>query len=193
MNILCIDTEPETAKIIADAGHVVVQGDVGYRTGRPNLLHPPHEYDVLICDLRRPACFDVTYWGPGKNDNYRCRIEKDIKDVAVRYSDGHTRPKFEIIHPSQLPPRPVGSFGPTEIFTAVDKAGIPFIIFLNQEWLRHVGYSSPNFSEVWWEFERTRATKIQTSAVMDRVLEAIGPAPEIAIPLEFAIAKWSIS
>jgi hypothetical protein len=75
VNVLCIDTDPETTRIIAVAGHVVVQGDIGYRTGRPNLLHPPHEYDVLICDLRHPACFDVTYWGPGKNDNFHCKID----------------------------------------------------------------------------------------------------------------------
>lgn len=189
MNILCIDTEPETIKTIEAAGHTVAQGDIGFRTGRPNLSHPPHEHDVLICDLRRPACFDVTYWGPGKNDNFRCKIEKEIEDVSVWYSDGRTRPKFEIIHPSQMPPRPGGTFGPTEVFTAVHKAGLPFILFLNREWLRHVGYRSPNFSDVWWSFERTKATKLQTSPVMDQVLAALGDVPELAIPLEFSIAE----
>lgn len=189
MNVLCIDTEPETIRTIKTAGHAVVEGDIGFRTGRPNLSHPPHEYDLLICDLRRPACFDVTYWGPGKNDNFHCKIEKDIQDVSVRYNHGHTSPKFEIIHPSQMPPRPVGTFGPTEVFTAVDKAGLPFILFLNAEWLRHVGYSSPNFSEVWWKFERTKATKLQTSPVMDRILAALDDVSEFALPLEFAIAE----
>ena len=189
MNVLCIDTEPETVKTIEAAGHAVVQGDIGFLTGRPNLPYPPHEYDLLICDLLRPACFDVTYWGPGKNDNFRCKIEKEIEDVSVRYSDGRTRPKFEIIHQGQMPQRPVGTFGPTEVYTAVDKAGIPFILFLNKEWLRHVGYRSPNFSDVWWRFERTKATKVKTLPAMDGVLTAIRHVPEFAIPLEFAIAE----
>lgn len=189
MNILCLDTEPETIRSIKTAGHAVVEGDIGIRTGRPNLSHPPHEYDLLICDLRHPACFDVTYWGPGKNDNFRCKIEKELQDVSVRYTDGRTRPKFEIIHPSQMPPRPVGTFGPAEVYTAVDKAGLPFILFLNAEWLRHVGYSSPNFSEVSWRFERTKASKLQTSPVMDRMRVALDDVSEFAIPLEFAIAE----
>lgn len=193
MNILCIDTEPETIKAIEAAGHTVDHGEIGFRTGRPNLSHPPHEYDLLICDLRRPACFDATNWGPGGNDNYHCLIEREIRDVLVRDSDGSTSPKFEIIHPSQMPPMPFGTFGPTEVFSAVEKAGLPFVLFLNTEWLRHVGYRSPNFSDVLWRFERTKAFKLQTSPVMDEILAALGYAPEFATPLEFAIAQSASS
>lgn len=189
MNIICIDTEPETIKAIEATGHTVDHGEIGFRTGRPNLSHPPHEYDLLICDLRRPACYDVTYWGPGKNDNYHCQIEREIGDVSVQYSDGSTKPKFEIIKPRQMPPTPVGTFGPTDVFSAVEKAGLPFVLFLNTEWLRHVGYRSPNFSDVSWRFERTKAFKLQTSPVMDEILAALGHAPEFATPLEFAIAQ----
>ena len=142
MNILCIDTDPETVKTIEAAGHTVISGDIGFRSGRPNLPYPPHEFDLIACDLHRPACYDVTYWGPGKNDNYRCKIETEISDISVQYSNGRTRPKFEIIHPQQMPPRPGGTFGPSDVFTAANKAGVPFILFLNKEWLRHVGYTS---------------------------------------------------
>jgi hypothetical protein len=189
MELLCIDTEPETMKTIEAADHTIVQGDIGFRTGRPNLQFPPHEFDLLICDLRRPACYDVTHWGHGMNDNFHCKIEKEVSDTSVRYSDGRTRPKFEIIHTQQMPSRPVGTFGPTEIFTAVSKAGVPFILFLNKEWLCHVGYRVPNFCDVWWQFNRTKATKVQTSALMDMVLAAAGKGPELALPFEFSIAK----
>jgi len=127
VNVICIDTEPETIKTIEVADHAVVQGDIGFRRGIPNLTHPPHENNMMICDLRRPACFDVTYWGTGKNDNYRCKIEKDIKDVMVRSLSKKTRSKFEIIHPSQMPPWLIGAFGLAEVFSAVDKAGLPFM------------------------------------------------------------------
>ncbi len=187
--VLCIDTEPETIQAIQDAGHIVEHGEVGCRTGRPLLVHPPHEFDLLICDLRRPACFDTTYWGPGKNDNYHCKIEKLVEDICLHDTQGNPRPKFEIIHPSQMLPRSVGTFGPTEVFTAVNTGGIPFVLFLNKEWLRHVRYSSPNFSDVWWNFERTKATKLSITPTMDKVLSNLDGVAELAVPLEFAIAQ----
>jgi hypothetical protein len=189
MNVLCIDTEPETIGTIEEAGHAVAHGDVGFRSGRPNLPYPPHEFDIVLCDLRRPACFDVTYWGPGKNDNYHCRIEKEITDVPIGFTGGRVRPKFEIIHPGQMPLPPVGTFGPAEVFAAIAIAGVPLILFLNKEWLQHVGYSSPNFSDIWWRFERTKATKLQTSSLMDQVLAAVQHPSEFSIPLEFAIVE----
>lgn len=189
MNILCIDTEPETIRILEAAGHTVAHGDIGFRTGYPNLPYPPHEFDLVICDLHQPACYDVTYWGPGKNDNYKCKIEKEISDATVRYSDGRIRPKFEIIHTGQMPSPPVGTFGSTDVLTAISKAGVPFIFFMNKGWLRHVGYSSPNFCDIWWKFQRTKATKLQASSIMDKVLAATNYVPEFALPLEFAIME----
>lgn len=153
-HVLCIDTEPDTAQAIRSANHEVAEGDVGFKTGRPNLSHPPH--DLIVCDLLKPACFDVTYWGPGKNDNFRCRIEETVEDISLQHRDSRPRPKFEIIHPSQMPPGPVGTFTPKDVFTAVSKGGVPFILFLNKDWLRHVGYSSPNFSDVCWNSDVQR-------------------------------------
>ena len=188
-NVLCIDTEPKTAQAIADAGHDVEIGDLGFRTGRPLLRHPPHEFDLLVCDLRKPACFDKTFWGPGKNDNYRCKIEKPIEGAGAWYLDrgGILRSKFEIIHSTQMPAAPPGSFGPPDILTAVSKGGIPFVLFLNKEWLRHVGYYSPDFCNVSWTFQRTKATKLSITNTMARVLEILDSAGKFALPVEFSI------
>ena len=148
MNILCIDTEPETVQTIEAEGHVVTQGEFGFRTGRRNMPHPPHEYDLIICDLRQPACFDRTHWGPGKNDNYQCTIEKELKDIHYQTEQG-AKPVYEIIHEGQIPRAPVGSFEPIDIFNAVRVAGVPLILFLNKEWIRHIAIKSPNFCNIY--------------------------------------------
>src|SRR5581483_12253889 len=170
--VLCIDTEPETVQAITDAGHDVEKGELGFPTGRPALRHAPHEFDLLVCDLRKPACFDNTFWGPGKNDNYRCKIETPTQGTGAWYRgrEGILRSKFEIIHPTQMPPRAPGTFGPSDILTAVSKGGVPFLLFLNKEWLRHVGYYSPDFCNVSWTFEQTRATKLSITEIMKRIL-----------------------
>ncbi len=188
MNVLCIDTEPETVNSLESAGHNVAQGNIGFRIGFPSLTYPPHEFDLLLCDLRRPACFDTRRWGPGGNDNFHCRIEENPEDIVGCYSNGKARPGFELILPSQMPSPPPGTFGPADVFKAVNEAGVPFILFLNPEWQRHVGRTSPNFSDVWWEFERTKASKVVMSPTMDRVLAILGEAPKLVTPLEFAIS-----
>ena len=64
--ILCVDTDPDTAKALMAAGHEVFAGTLGYMDGQPRLAMPPHEVDLLVCDLRTPACFDSNWWGPGQ-------------------------------------------------------------------------------------------------------------------------------
>jgi hypothetical protein len=189
VRVLCIDTEPATAQTIAAAGHEVLQGDIGFRKGSPNLPYPPHEFDLLICDLRRPACYDTTFWGPGQNDNFHCKIEKDPPDVYIGLGES-ARPKFEIIHSRQMPSLLPGTFGPADIFAAISKAGIPFILFLNNEWLCRVRHYPPNFSDVLWQFQRTVATKLQITPEMSRLLKTVDAVPEdIERPLAFAISK----
>jgi hypothetical protein len=75
------------------------------------------------------------------------------------------------------------------MYEAISKAGIPFILFLNQEWLQYVRYSSPDFSLVTWSFERTKATKFQISPLMRRVLSTLGEGVQLQTPLEFAFLK----
>lgn len=186
-HLLCIDTEPETVQSLREAGHDVTTGELGYRTGRPLLESPPHEYDLLVCDLKRPACFDATHWGPGKNDNFHCRIEETVKDVMYRSGNSRPRPKFELIKTSQMPPRPAGTFGPEDIFKAVAIAGVPLILFLNPEWLRHIAYNSPDFVHIWWDFERTKATKLTLSPIVKELLPEIGESLHFKLPLKFNI------
>jgi len=187
--VICLDTEPETIETLRAEGHHVDTGETGYRTGWPLLKVPPHECDLLICDLRKPACFNATHWGPGRNDNFQCTIEKSINDSTFFGSGGRPRPVYELIHPSQMPPRPVGTFGPSDVFKAVDHGGVPMLLFLNPEWMRHVTYTSPNFVEVLWSFERTKATKLNISPLLKEVLPEIDDSVTLARPLEFHIVK----
>jgi len=187
-HVLCLDTEPETVQTLRAAGHIVETGEIGYRTGRPIIMTPPHEFDLLISDLRRPACFDATHWGPGGNDNFKCKIEKSINDVTYLYKNGRARPKFELIKTSQMPPRPEGTFGPSDVFRAVDLAGIPMLLFLNPEWIRHIAYRSPNFFDMRWNFERTKATKLMLTPLIKDILPEIDDSISLAVPLEFHLA-----
>jgi hypothetical protein len=73
--ILCLDTEQRTVAALQAAGHSVLSAPFGYRTGMRYLHRPPQELDLVVCDMRRAACFDVRRWGPyGGNDNYKCTI-----------------------------------------------------------------------------------------------------------------------
>lgn len=189
IQVLCLDTEPETVQAMREAGHFVATGELGFRTGRPLLTDPPHEFDLMVCDLRRPACFDATRWGPGLNSNFSCRIEPLLEDISFSGADGRTRPKFELIRETQMPPRPVGTFGPTDVFTAVNTGGTPLILFLNPDWLRHVPYTNPNITNVRWGFERTKALKLVNTSVMDLLVAGLADSAALAVPLEFAIAE----
>jgi hypothetical protein len=73
--ILCIDTEPETVQRVKDAGYTVFNVSMGYRTGKRAFPFPaPNEVDLIVCDLKRPAYFDSTKWGPSSNNNSKCTI-----------------------------------------------------------------------------------------------------------------------
>ena len=192
--VISIDTEPETVNALRAEGHTVDLGDFGYRTGRQNLFAPPHESDLLICDLRRPACFNATNWGPnGLNDNFRCKIEKSINNDMYRDTNGQLRPVYELIKPSHIGKGPPGTFGPNDIFKAIDQGGVPMLIFLNPEWMRHIAYSSPNFFEIFWRFERTKATKLELTPVFKDAFPEGQDYIKLALPLEFHITETRAS
>src|SRR2546425_434433 len=105
--ILCIDTDPAMAEALRAAGQSVSVGSLGFTDGRPRLATPPHEVDLIICDLREPACFDSNDWGPGRNDNYHCIIIRKPAVVWERIS-GEDVPRYRMIQGSQMaaaPPR----------------------------------------------------------------------------------------
>ncbi len=57
-DILCLDTEPETVASLRRAGHNVAEAPFGYRNGVRQLSVAPHDFDLIVCDLRNPACFE---------------------------------------------------------------------------------------------------------------------------------------
>ena len=64
--VLAIDSEPETLETIVAAGHTVHPAEMGYRTAKRRFIVAPHEVDLILCDLKKPACYDSTFWGPGR-------------------------------------------------------------------------------------------------------------------------------
>lgn len=176
--ILCIDTAPATGEALVAAGHEVFAGTLGYTDGQPRLAMPPHEVDLILCDLRKPACFDSDWWGPGRNDNFQCTIVPNPPVVWKRVHD-RLLPRFKIIQESQMGPRPPRSFGALEIHRAISRAGVPLLIMLNPEWLQHAGHYSPNLADVVWRFDLTKAEQVE---VTDPLVTAF---PEIEKDLRF--------
>jgi hypothetical protein len=163
--VLCIDCEPEMVTAIKGKGHSVASVELGYRTGKRNFLSPPHECDLIVCDLKKPACFDSTDWGPGgRNDNYRCALV-DVVSNHAQLRDGHLRYKHRLIQETQLPPIIPGTFGPNDVFRAIRDAGIPFFLFLNDEWVKRAVWF-PNLFNLSWTFKRTIATRIHVDKIL---------------------------
>jgi len=184
--ILCIDTDAATALALMAAGHEVFAGTLGYTDGQPRLAMPPHEVDLIVCDLRSPACYDSDWWGPGRNDNTRYKIVAN-PPVAWKEIRGQTYPRFPIIHEGQMHGREPGSFGPTEINRAIAKAGVPFVLMLNPEWLQHVSYSSPDFANISWHFGLTKADRIDVAPPLITKFPEIEQSLHFARPLSFEI------
>jgi nucleoside phosphorylase len=192
--VLCIDSEPSTAEFIQSAGHNVFTGEIGYRTGRPNLSVPPHEVDAIVCNLKQPACYDSWDWGPARsNDNYRCKIVKDIPVFAQLYKKNN-RPRYRIIEETQLKKLsessvfPGGNFGSSDLLRAVVVAGIPIFFFLNPEWLRHVSSESPNFFGVRWRFRQTTAAEISFAKPFEELISKFANPIKFRMPIQFEIS-----
>src|SRR5271170_5666369 len=120
--VLCIDTEPETVADLRAGGHEVFEGSMGFRSGARYQPHPPHEFDAILCDLHKPACYDSAWWGPHKNDNNHCKLV-DNPQVGWRVANGRRRPTFPLIQRSQMQSAHVGHFSGQTIVDAILKAG----------------------------------------------------------------------
>jgi len=152
--VLCLDTEPQTIEALRAAKYKVIAGDLGYRTGRRRLVVPPHEFDLIVCDLRLPACFDLNKWGPhGGNSNHSCTLVSELSQTAILRNNDLVF-EHQIVHESQLGPVVPGTFGPTDVFAALE-AGVPAILFLNNEWVQRVSTGFPHFFEMSWKVRRT--------------------------------------
>ena len=190
--IICLDTEPETVEALRSEGHTVETGEIGYRTGKPLFVSPPHECDFLICDLKKPACFNMKNWGPGGNDNFHCKIEKSITDDIFYNSSAHPQPVYQVIKHSQMSKLQPGAFGPSDVFKAVNEVGVPMLLFLNPEWIRHIGYGSPDFNGVIWHFEQTKATKFELVPILKEAFPEIEDSLHLELPLTFHIIRTEL-
>lgn len=168
---------------------------MGYRTGNHNVSVPPHEVDAVIFDLKKPACFDRLKWGPyGGYDNFRCTIVPSPTDEQYLIAGSSTpHPQYVLIYDSQIEnerrPRPASTFGPYDVYRAVETAGRPVIVFLNPEWVARVDALSPNIFGVMWEFERTIALQIETAAAFREVVPEIEEPLAWVRPLRFAVVR----
>ncbi len=189
--VLCIDCEPETVARIKGAGHSAESVELGYRTGKRKFIAPPHEYDLMVCDLKKPACFDSADWGPyGKNNNLRCELLDAVSDVAY-LRNGRLHYRHLVIQETQLPRVIPGTFGPDDVLRAIKDGGIPFFLFLNDNWVKRAD-SFPNFFNLSWAFKRTIATRISTDKILtDRLPEL--DSLRIAIPLQNAISEGPVA
>ena len=186
--VLCIDTDPATAQALVTAGHEVFAGTLGYTDGQPRLAMPPHEVDLIVCDLRKAACFDSDWWGPGRNSNFQCTIVPN-PPVEWRRVNDRLVPRFRIIQESQMRPRPPGSFGASEIHRAISRAGVPLLFMLNPEWLQHAGHYSPNLAGVVWRFDLTSAERVEVRDPLVTAFPEIEKDVAFVRPLLYEIAE----
>jgi predicted nucleotide-binding protein len=183
--VLCIDCEPETVSAIEGAGHSPATVELGYRTGKRNFFVPPHECDLIVCDLKKPACFDCTDWGPGRNDNFHCVLVNAVSNQASLRS-GKLDYKHRLIQEGQLPPVIPGTFGADDVLRAIKDASIPFFLFLNDQWVKRAA-SFPNLFNLSWTFKRTIATRISVDKILTDRLPDLST--KIAIPLQNSISE----
>jgi diguanylate cyclase (GGDEF)-like protein len=191
VKILCIDTEPETASRLKDAGHSVFEASMGYRTGKRDFpFPPPNEMNLIVCDLRHPACFDSRDWGPsGSNDNFRCRVLPHEQVNNTFYvTGGLRRAQHQMIHETQLGKPIPGTFGPGEIKRAIVEGGVPFLLFLNEEWLGRVG-EIPNWLDVKWSFLPTVATEVGVVEPLPTLLPEMGREVKFKLAIQHRIGK----
>jgi hypothetical protein len=189
--ILCVDTEPETGQRLKDAGYAVFEVSMGYRTGKRNFsFPPPNEMNLIVCDLKRPACFDAKDWGPsGSNDNYRCRIIRHEEAVNTFSAINNRRlARYRVIYETQLGKPIPGAFGPKEVNRAIVEGGVPFLLFLNEEWLAHI-QEFPNWFDVKWSFLPTAATEVEIAEPLPTLLPEVGREIKLKLALQHRIEK----
>jgi TIR domain len=191
--ILCIDTDPATAEALRAAGHRISVGTLGYTDGRPRLATPPHEVDLIVCDLRAPACFDATRWGPLGNSNSQCTIVQNPR-VAWVNQGGAVLPHFRMIQTSQMKDAQPRSFGPDDVYTAISRAGVPFVLMLNPDWLHHqVSWEPLNICGLIWRLSPTKADKVEIREPLRSEFPEIDREIRLDRPLLYAIDEGPLN
>jgi hypothetical protein len=183
--ILCLDTEPETIAALQRKGHHVSSGELGYRNGIFNQPFPPHEFEVVICDLKKPACFDARDWGPGGNSNYACQIVDKINDDRIVQS-GSSVPRFKLIQGQQIKESGRSNFDGHAVLNAAVRAGTHVFLMYNPEWAKHVSWSFPNFVGLSWTPGKTVANKVTIRSPLESLLSGTNE-NRLRLPLQFSV------
>lgn len=193
MDILCVDSEKEFVQSLEKEGHTVHSAELGYKTGRCCIETAPHEVDAIISNLEKPTCFDIFKWGKG-NDNYNCIIETSPTDEIViidrKYGQKHEEPRFQLILRNQIKEQP-SPFKVDDIIKAITVGGIPLFVFLNESYLKHVGYeygSTPNFFGVDLQYPRTKAANFNFNDDFVTIFpELLKNHTKLRIPIKYKI------
>lgn len=164
---------------------------MGYRTGKLGFHFPaPHEVDLIICDLKRPACFDRKNWGPnGGNDNFRCKIipQEELNNTFY-VTNNRRHAQHTLVYKSQLGKPIPGSFGPKDVNRAILEGGIPLLVFLNQEWVSRAE-EFPNWVDIDWSFLPTSATQVEIHDFLKNVLPELGQEIKFRFAIQHKIEK----
>lgn len=167
--------------------------EMGYRTGQRSFPAVPHEFDLIVCDLRRPACYDMKRWGLG-NDNYHVEVVpypevsgEVISRPTTSFGTVQYQPRFRLIDEMQIEKASGEVVGPPEVFRAITVAGVPAVLFLNPEWLSRIVVGFPSFLGLTWIVKPTRATLFQMNNLLRTTFGELGTAIELRLPLQCAV------
>ena len=186
--VLCLDTEPQTIEALRSGGNTVAVGNLGYRTGIFSQPHPPHEFEAIICDLTKPACYDSRAWGPGQNDNFHCEIVDKPTDETYIQS-GSSVPRYKLIHGKQIREGTGPNFDGHAVLNAVVRAGAHAFLMYNPEWVRHLSWSFPNFVGLSWTASKTVANRIIVQKPLDALIPNRAHQFPFSLPLSFSMAR----
>jgi len=186
--ILCIDTEADTIEALRSDGHRVDEGSIGYLLGNLDQPYDPRGYDFVVCDLRRPTCFDNESWiAAGRSiESYA-----EMKGPGETYQRvaGRLVPSFQLIRRDRMRKGAGRHFNGDDVLDAVTNSGTQVILFLNPEWIRHLDEEFPDWVALAWKFQKANARKVYS----DRVLKAVLPEIDAAIPLRLPLREQIVA
>lgn len=186
VSVLCLDTEPETIDALLAGGHEVSSGELGYRKGLFRQPYPPHEFEAVVCDLKKPACFDSLDWGPGaSNNNFQCKLVDQPTDQRIIQS-GSSVPRYKLIQGQQIKEIGHSNFDGHAVLNAAVRAGTHVFLMLNSEWAKHISWSFPNFIGLSWALARTVANKVSLRTPLNSLLNDTERL-SLRLPLQFSM------
>jgi hypothetical protein len=187
-NVLCIDCEPETAAAIRADGHKVDSGSIGYSSGVVNQPYDPRVYDAVICDLRRPVCYNNELW-LSAGQAPASYSERTAPGEAYRRISGRLVPTFQLIRRVHMRVAAGRHFGGEDVLDAVTGFDRQMLLFLNPEWIRHLGEEFPDWVALAWKFQKANARK----ATPDAALKAVLPEVDLSLPVRLPLREQIVA